>query len=234
MGLTMERIDVLTVHYNTPEMMECMIRSLNKHTVCRIHVFDNSDEYPFENKFENVEVIDNTRGQIINFDKWLQQYPDRKARLSNFGSPKHCKTIDLCFEMFPKGFILMDSDVLVKKDITPFWDKSVAWVGEPHVDQPKGLRIRRVLPFLCFLNVPVLRQAGVRYFNPNWMWHLLDVVPNKWYDTGAWFYKDCARKELLHRDVSLEPYIEHFFHGSHAVYNDGMAGWLKKHKDLWL
>ena len=144
-------MDIVTVHYNTPDMMECMIRSLNMRTVCKIHVFDNSDDYPFENKFNNVEVIDNTKGQIINFDKWLERFPERRtSRRCNFGSAKHCKTVEICFDMFPKGFILMDSDVLVKKDITPFWDESKAWVGEVIIDRPKELRIQRVAPFCCF------------------------------------------------------------------------------------
>lgn len=227
-------MDILTVHYNTPEMMECMIRSLNRHTVCRIYVFDNSDEDPFVNTFSNVEVIDNTRGQFIDFDEWLTQYPDRKSSpRSNFGSPKHCKSVDICFDLLPDGFILMDSDVLVKKDITPFWDESRAWVGKPLEEDHKGVKVTRLLPFLCYINVPMMREHGVRYFNPEWMWHIPEKEPNKWYDTGAWYYKDCSDKRLPGREVEIATYIEHYYHGSHAFRNESLCDWLNEHKDLW-
>ena len=227
-------MDILTVHYNTPYMMERMIRSLNKRTVCRIHVFDNSDDDPFVNKFNNVDVIDNTKGQVINFDEWLTNYPERKPRGSNYGSPKHCKSVDICFDLFPNGFILMDSDVLVKKDITPFWDEDKAFVGETFLDTPKGVQVMRVLPFLCYVNVPMLKRHDVRYFNAEWMWHLLDKTPNKWYDTGAWFYKDCMAKGLPHGERKLGKYIEHFFHGSHMKRNENLPDWLREHRDLWI
>ena len=230
----MEHLDIVTVHYNTPEMMDCMIRSLNMRTVCRIHVIDNSDEEPFVNSFPNVDVIDNTKGQLIDFENWLLQFPERKPRMSNYGSPKHCKTVDLCFDLFPNGFILMDSDVLVKKDITSFWDERYAWVGEAHVDTPKGNRILRLLPFLCYINVPMIRKHGIRYFNAEWMWHLTARDPNRWYDTGAWFYRDVKRHYLPVKNVTIDRYIEHYFHGSHDMYNDTLDVWLEKHKDLWL
>lgn len=77
-------MEILTVHYNTQEATDAMIRSVNKHVHdCTIHVFDNSDTRPFVNTFDNVEVIDNTQGQIIDFDYWLQRYPDRQPRISN-------------------------------------------------------------------------------------------------------------------------------------------------------
>lgn len=227
-------MDILTVHYNTPKMMECMIRSLSCRTVCRIHVFDNSDEAPFVNMFPNVDVIDNTRGQIINFDEWLLRFPERKPRMSNYGSPKHCKTVDMCFDMFPDGFILMDSDVLVKKDITPLWDESNAFVGEKFLDTPKGVPVYRILPFLCYINVPLLKKYGIRYFNHEWMWHLTGGFPNKWYDTGAWFCKACVEKNVPFGEINVNDYIEHYFHGSHATLNNTLDEWLHKHKDLWL
>lgn len=230
-------MDILTVHYNTPEMMECMIRSLNKHTECTIHVFDNSDEDPFVNEFANVDVIDNTKGQIINFDKFLEGYPERRSTpRSNYGSVKHTLSVDLCFELFPKGFILMDSDVLVKRDISTFWDESAAWVGEPRVETHQDkfkTKVRRLLPFICYINVPMCRQHGIRYFNDDWMWFLKREYPNELYDTGAWFLKDCDEKRMSYRVEEISPYIEHYGHGSHAFRNESLPDWLNEHRELW-
>jgi hypothetical protein len=65
---------VAIVSYNTPELIAAAIMSLRKHggQDWRVVVFDNSDERPFTCKMKNVEVVDNTKGQIIDFDKeWL-------------------------------------------------------------------------------------------------------------------------------------------------------------------
>lgn len=227
-------MNILTVHYNTPELMDCMIRSLNKHTSCTIHVFDNSDEEPFVNTYPNVEVIDNTKGQIINFDRWLTKFPERMTSVrSNFASAKHCKSVDACFDLLPDGFILMDSDVLVKQDISVFWDERKAWVGQPLLEDHRGTKVTRLLPFMCYLNVPLLREHGVRYFKGEWMWHMWPKEPNRWYDTGAWLYKDCMEKNLPHEILNIDPYIEHFAHGSHVFMNESLGDWLNKHRDLW-
>ncbi len=227
-------MEILTVHYNTPELMDAAIRSIRKYSDCKITVFDNSDKKPFANTFDNVAVINNTKGQVIDFDEWLENFPFRQPGRSNYGSPKHCKTIDFCFDLFPNGFILMDSDILLKRRFDDLWDKSKAWVGEPFLDTPKGVKVMRLLPFLCFINVPMLKKNNVRYFNSDWMWHLFPKTPNKWYDTGAWFYKDCMEKNLPFKTINLDDYIEHFFHGSHENYNEARLEWLEKHKDLWI
>ena len=239
-------MDILTVHYNTPEMMECMIRSVNKHTECTIHVLDNSDEYPFESTFDNVEVIDNTKGQYINFDEFLSHYPNKRSTpRSNFGSAKHCKTVDICFDLLPNGFILMDSDVLVKKDISAFWDERYAWVGEPLFEKhdrryvgvsdypDESMYVMRLLPFLCYVNVPMCRKHGIRYFNEDWMWFLKPKDPNRVYDTGAWFLKDCMDKGMPGKMKKITPYIEHYNHGSHEFRNETLPDWLNEHKELW-
>lgn len=213
-----------------------MIRSVNKHTPsCTIYVFDNSDEDPFVNKFDNVEVIDNTRGQLIDFDKWLEQFPERKSPpRSNYGSVKHTLSIEACFDLLPDGFVLMDSDVLVKKDISCFWDESKAWVGEPFYENHVNKAwVMRLLPFLCYLNVPMLRKYGIRYLNADWLWHLWDKEPNKYYDTGAWFLKDCIEKGVPGRLEKITEYVEHYWHGSHAFRNESLVDWIIEHKELW-
>lgn len=236
----MKQITVLTVHFNTPRMMEACLRSLAKQTPgCRVVVVDNSDRYPFnidccKDLPLAIEYIDNTHGQLIDFDYWLRRYPDARPRESNFGSPKHCKTINICFKLLPDGFILMDSDVLFKRDITPLWNESKAWVGEPFLDTPKGVQVMRLLPFLCYINVPMCVEHDIHYFNADWMWHLTLQSPNKWYDTGAWFYKDCMAKNMPYKAIKTAKYIEHYFHGSHATLNGSMDEWLETNKNLWL
>lgn len=225
-------MDILTVHYNTPALVEVLVRSIRRYTDCAIHIFDNSDEDPFVKKMDGVEVIDNTRGQIFNFAELLEQYPDRKPGLfSCFGSAMHTKSVDACFDLLPNGFILMDSDILLKGDFTWIWDESKAWVGEIKNDGPKGVYVDRVLPFLCYINVPMCRKHGVRYFNGEWMWNLTAKEPNKFYDTGAWFLR--ATEGLPHKEFVVDDYIEHFKHGSHEFLNIDLYDWIMEHKALW-
>ena len=143
-------INVCIVNYNTQLLTDCVIRSVNKHTPgAIIYVFDNSDVEPFVNEHENVTVIDNTKGQIIDFDKWLANYPKHErssARRNNFASAKHCYTIQVFMNMFKEDFVLLDSDALVKRDLNELVDKSCVFVGD--VQGQPLYKHPRVIPFV--------------------------------------------------------------------------------------
>ena len=116
--------NIVIIHYNTPRLTECLVRSINlfvKDAI--IYIFDNSDKEPFTAFFDNVLVIDNTKGEIIDFDKWLEKYPKKhlsNGRANKWGSAKHCYSVEKCMEIIQDDFILLDSDVLLKKDIPQF------------------------------------------------------------------------------------------------------------------
>ena len=66
--------NVCIIHYNTPVLTAHLVKSINKHTPgTNIFIFDNSDQYPFINSFNNVTGFDNTTRQIINFGQWLKK-----------------------------------------------------------------------------------------------------------------------------------------------------------------
>ena len=227
-------MNILTVHYNTPFMIEYLVRSVRKYTDCTIFVFDNSDAEPFTKSIPGVEVIDNTHGQVFDMNVLLSHYPDRKAGLfSSFGSAMHTKSVDECMNIIPEGFILMDSDVLVKKDFTWIWDERFAWAGEMKNDGPEGIYVTRLLPFLCYINAPMCLKHGIRYFNGEWMWNLSNKKPNRFYDTGAWFLRDTLDKGLPHQGFIVNDYVEHFSHGSHDFLNIDIYDWIAEHKNLW-
>jgi hypothetical protein len=224
-------IDVAIVHYNTPEMTAAAIKSLNKCTPgCSVTVFDNSDERPFENTFSNVSVIDNTKGQIIDFDELLSHYPDKEdgdIAKSNYGSAKHSKSVDYLMDVLPNGFVLMDSDVLVKKNIRKFVDRNFAVAGTEQIKK----NIPLFQPFFCWLNVPMLKENGIHYFNGDKMWALSNVYPNNRYDTGAWLFEDVSNKKLPWKHDDIWQYIIHLVHGSWRGSNAN--AWLKEHRNLF-
>ena len=98
--------NVLIVNYNTQDFTSCAIRSVNKATPnCNIFVFDNSDREPFMNDFENVKILDNTNSQIVKFSSKNISY-------------MHCLSIEKSIELIDAGFVLLDSDTLVKKNLS--------------------------------------------------------------------------------------------------------------------
>lgn len=233
-----------TVHYNTPKLTKAAILSLWKHTPgCRVIVFDNSTTRPFavhnalfvHQYADLLAVIDNTQGQHIDFERWIDGFPERELSPGNdYGSAKHCRSVQWLCDSLDTPFLLMDSDVLVKRDVSPFFNHAdCVWVGEigENVKRRFGYDIRKVQPFLCWLNAPLMRQHGISYFNPDYMWNLTSKRPNHRYDTGAWFYRCVAESALPTYELSLGDYIIHLGHGSWR--DRKPMEWLRVHKDLW-
>lgn len=233
---------VCIVHYNTPKLTAACIRSLWKHTPnARVTVFDNSDKRPFSSivncKLSNcpIEVVDNTRGQHIDFEKWLATFPDKEPSPgNNYGSAKHCYSVQWLIDHSEEPFVLMDSDVLIRKDITPFFEhKDCAWVGElgENVRRRFGYNFQKVQPFLCWLNVPLLKEKGISYFNPEYMWNLTTRKPNHRYDTGAWLHRAVGEARLPVCQLPIGEYILHLGHGSWR--DKRPMEWLQMHRHLW-
>ena len=241
------RKTVAIIHYNTPELTMAAIGSLLKNGggPFRVVVFDNSDQRPFEGA-TNVQVFDNTRGQIIDFDKELEKYPDRCrdigcAKGCEFGSAKHMMTVQKLWELLPQGFVLMESDILIKKNIDEFFDEGYSVYGYCQKAQPYNpFHIGRMLPMLCWMNVPMLTREGAKYFDPTRTCGLLPggrQNRNNWYDTGAPLLEDILSKRPrlkgYHRDI--REFVEHFGSGSWQNNSlDTHKTWLERHKDLWL
>jgi len=231
---------VVIIHYNTPQLTAACIRSLEKHTPgTHVIVFDNSNKRPFVMTEGltgiDIEIIDNTRGQLIDFDAWLKTFPNREPSPGNdYGSAKHCYSVQWIMDHRKRPFMLMDSDVLIRKDISPLFDTDYVWIGHVGNNTKRrfGFEVKKVDPFLCYINMPMVRAYGIRYFNGRKMWNLVSKMPESRYDTGAWFYEDCDRHHLPTKDVDVKKeYIHHLGHGSWRD-KDPMA-WLEKYKELW-
>ena len=245
----MKKREVAIVHYNTPELTEAVILSLRKHGGKEYHVtvFDNSDKRPFvtdgkaSGTMAGVTVIDNTKGQVIDFEKELAKY--KKAgygRVNNYGSVKHMLSIQKLWEILPDGFLLMDSDVLIKASVDFMFRDDVVAVGHVQNPQPgNNFKLGRLVPMLCYINVPLCRKYGLTYFDPkrSWMIHSEDIKDKQnWYDTGASFYEDihAHKNGCRGQRIDIRPLMEHYKRGSwsgNATNNH--AKWLEKHRKLW-
>lgn len=241
----MKKKQVAIVHFNTPELTQAAILSLRKQTGMRydVTILDNSDTRPFTAKMDDVTVVDNTKGQVIDFEKELAKYPDKcweLAHKSNYGSAKHIMSVQKLWELIPEGFILMESDILLTRNINFLWDENFAACGKVQWFRNRTKEHDRLLPFLCYMNVPLMTANGARYFDPKRCWSLSPGGMNNtanWYDTGASLLEDIVKTKpqlvaRLYKD--LDHYYIHYTGGSWRQ-NDvaNQKAWLEAHRDLW-
>lgn len=235
---------VAIVHYNTPELAEAAILSLRKHCVeqYQVYVFDNSDTKPFTKKMKGVKVFDNTKGKYVDFEAELAKYPNMEKKmgeLSNQGSVKHMLSVQKLWELVPDGFILLESDVLISKNIDFLWDENFAACGKVQYLQRVGRKEKdRLAPFLCYLNVPLLKANGARYYDPLRCWNLHQGRnnPANYWDTGACVLDDIRRTkpQLVCRCYpDLDKCYFHFHGGSWRNDEATKQKWLNEHKGLW-
>lgn len=235
---------VAIIHYNTPELTQAAIMSLRKHGggEYAVMVFDNSDKRPFMAKMPGVSVVDNTKGQFVDFDKELAKFPHKNrsigcARGNEWGSDKHMMSVQKLWELLPDGFVLMDSDILIRKPIDTFFRKEYSVVGYVQRRQTGKSRVR-VMPMLCWMNVPMFRKEGVNYFDPDRSWGLKADTrdPGNWYDTGASLLEDIMshRPRLKGMHMDIRPFLLHY--GSASWRNGDVKNhiaWLQNNIGLW-
>ena len=243
----MDKKQIAIINYNTPELTEAAIMSIRKHggEDYEVTVFDNSDRRPFTTRMSGVNVIDNTNGQVINFDKELKKFPHREpsigcAKGCEYGSAKHMMTVQKLWELLPDGFVLMESDILLKAPIEEFFRPEYSVVGYAQKAQPHNpFGIGRMLPMLCWMNVPMLTKKGARYFDPKRTYGLIaggHGNRNNWYDTGAVLLEDILknRPHLKGLHLDIRNYVEHYGSGSWKNNDqDTQQAWLEAHRDLW-
>lgn len=180
-----------------------------------------------------VEVIDNTKGQLIDWTSWLDGFKDKEPSPGNdYGSAKHCRSVQWIVDHRKNPFVLMDSDVLLKDDVSFLWDREQAFVGHIGCNTRRfGYVVNRVEPWLCYINVRMMRANGISYFNGRKMWNLVSVAPDDHYDTGAWFLEECERIGLPYKDMEMKDYGLHLRHGSWG--KKKQEAWLEENKKLW-
>jgi len=226
-------MNILIVNYNTQKLTSACIKSVNKHTPgTNIYVFDNSDKEPFVNEFENVTVFDNTSEKIINFNNLLEKCKANTSfgAESNFGTIKHASSVDKCFDLINDNFILLDSDVLLKTDITEIYDENYIYVG----DTKKNCLSKktRVSPHICFINVKEAKKNRIRYFDEKRIVGVSEEGDE--YDTGSSFYYDCVGFKT--KEIDEKKYIVHYGAGSWIklakTKKRSVEEWLKKYSYL--
>lgn len=210
-------MNICIVHFNTPVLTKCLLASIRRHHPNdNVIIFDNSDKLPLGVNRLVSHYYDNTAGAIINFNEELLKYPNRDIYMQqkvgvNFGSAKHAMSINWLCNNLGEDFVLLDSDVLLKRPID-FVDKTYACICEiyKNIDGAK----LRCSPMLCYLNAPMLKSLGISYFDANRMLALNKCDPDSMkYDTGSSLYEDLLNTNLI-KPIIMNDYIEHYGNGS--------------------
>ena len=134
----------------------------------------------------------------------------------------------------------MDSDVLLKADVGFLWDEKFAASGRVCFYRGRRLEADRMLPYVCYLNVPLLTEHGVGYFDPERCWGLqAGGTKNRrnLYDTGASLLEDITKTKpaLWWRNwKELEGMYVHYGAASyHRNDAEAQKAWLEEHAELW-
>lgn len=222
---TNKKFSFFIVNYNTTDYIHLLVSSIHKFVKSfkyDIWIFDNSDKEKLvlDKSWKDVHIIDNTKGQLINYDKEVYKYCNKEKSevFVGFISVKHALAVQYGLNCpdISDDFILCDSDVVLKKDIDFINDK-FACIGKIRYD---GRNIPRLLPFLCYINKRTYRKYGLTYFDPT-RFHgciLPDGSSRTGYDTGGCLFEDIVCKGLEYRTVDIFEYCVHFGSGSR---NDG-------------
>lgn len=241
--------EVLIVHYNTPELTDAAILSLRKHGGEDYHftIFDNSDARPFAKQMNGVDVIDNTLGKEIDLDAEIRKFPNRSRKMGNahvgdFPSARHMLSVQWFMDNFDgDGFLLMDSDVLIRENIDFMFMPDQCTCGHIQTWQRAGNpgKKDRLVPLVCYIGVKKCKECGVSYFNPDMTFALHDggeANTENWYDTGSSFlYEIRSHKNgACGKRIDIRPLMVHY--GSASWKNtdtDAQQKWLEQYKDLW-
>ena len=165
--------------------------------------------------------------------KWLEQYPNKRSSGNGHASAKHCKSVQWLFDHRRRHFVVMDSDILIKADISPLWDERYAWVGQESLHRSRYGNLMRVEPALCYINMPMVHEHGVSFLNPAKMYALTGDRKSDAYDTGCWFHEDCKAHGLPTLPVSLDDYAVHMAHGSWKRTAKMVQQFIEDNRALW-
>ena len=243
---------VAIIHFNTPELTEAAILSLRLHGGLdyAVTVFDNSDKRPFKVKMPGVTVIDNTKGQCLDFEKELAKCPNRSYDMGVvfggvYGSAKHMMSVQwLMDNVLTDDFILFDGDILIQKPIDVMWvrDHCAAGFVQSWRTSNNPFQIDRYLPMLLYINSAKCKATGVRFYDSERCYALQEGGKdnrNNWYDTGGSFLEDIIKNKPASNGLkfSREIYTSLFIHYQKASWykadKHGHMAWLNQHRKLW-
>lgn len=226
------------IHYNTPIITTCLIGSIRKfHPDADITIFDNSDKQPFDKTlFEDIEYLDNTQQQLIHFDEYISKFTDTvesSRKINNFGSAKHAMSVEYLCNTFNNPFILLDSDVLLKRQVSCIYDENCICVSDIiNCVYANKVKKPRIAPFITMINPALMHRYNIHFFDANRIDGLTKA--GHYNDTGSSFFEDISMNiPQYFKKIRYTDFVEHYGKGSYSGNIDNAKHWLFIHKNLW-
>lgn len=201
-----DNFSLVTCSYNTPHITMTMLKSwkeINGNVSNQLYLVDNSvDE-------STVELLKNNDIEYA-----------RSIGGKHFEGVQH-----ILSNVKTKYALLVDTDVIFKKDITPILEMFIkgeyAIMGEVCGDRGGQPLFPRIHPWFCFIDVEKIRNRRIAFVNPrkltltnSWGYHGNDALdngrPGRKYDVGATFLEDIMQSGLKAYNIKLDP--EYYFH----------------------
>ena len=148
------------------------------------------------------------------------------------GDYQHPMNIQFAIDTLNENFMLIDSDAPLKCPIYTLMDNSMITSAQVeewnyiHLDRLRPLlnperRRRRFCPYIQFLNVDMLKQHGVKYFDKDQLKDNLDVAgwfknpccegrESLFFWTGSLFFRNIWNQHLPFNVIHYDWYVDHF------------------------
>ena len=190
----MSSLSILTCNYNTPDITKNMLRSLDRTSTCisdRVYVMDTS---PISGKLSHHLLTD-----VV-----IQNLPDYS----------HGKAVNYALNFIESDHILLiDSDVIFYKDITPIYEKfkegGYTLLGNVSGDRGGKSLYPRVDPWFCFINRRHLVENGILFFDEERT--LKSKNKDRIYDVGSTMFEDVLNANLKIANFNAEnKYFKHY------------------------
>ena len=221
------KLDVWTCNFNNERMTNYCIKSIIKNfksiPINSINIFDNSlpehkfilDEELLKDNSIPINVIDNTKSQIINFDTMTYLYTTWPPNYvpGGIGSFRHAITIRYILHSSLNDIMLFDNDILLRKDIdfiNPYFI-TAGWYQD---------RAKRITPFCQYFNINLYRQYKLEYtssIRPSCQ--IIKDEPITQWENGSYFTKCLSIRNIPYINIT-DDYIFHLGNGSHRSRSD--------------
>ena len=141
-------MEILTVNYNTPALVDRLIKSVKSVCDLPIRVIDGSDRLPYS---EDIKTVCNQDNVVLEQMGWNLHH----------GPSMHRALTESKYEWA----LIMDSDcellegMLEKFHYTHFYEGFACWVNNGGINVPKGQGILYIHPEILLVNVEKYRQS---------------------------------------------------------------------------
>lgn len=189
-------ISILVCSYNTPKVLKTCLKSWKRYNIehdCQWLISENS--------------TNNETSEML--DKYSIPY------FRNIGM-RHADGVDFLIRQCKTEYaLLIDSDVVFRKNIQPLWDmiKDIKFIiaGERCGDRGGKLLYPRINPWFCFLNTKIIQEKNFQ-FGDDTILNVGKKPTERIWDVGSKLYDEAIKNHfpILDMEKDMESFYYHY------------------------